>query len=141
MGTADEGSQVEVVYALPDRQRVVTLELPVEGLTAAQDMLTANPGIVAIYGACGPPIIGALQAIKAAGKQPGDIVVIGFDASPDEVAAIKAGDQTASIAQFPAKMGLLGIETAVAAARGETVEPLVDTGTEVVTIENADQFA
>ncbi|HEX5649219.1 MAG TPA: RnfH family protein [Steroidobacteraceae bacterium] len=28
--------QVEVVYALPDRQRVVTLDLPVEGLTAAQ---------------------------------------------------------------------------------------------------------
>src|SRR5688572_1754429 len=41
-----------------------------KGLNAAQDMLTANPGIVAIYGACGPPIIGALQAIKAAGKQP-----------------------------------------------------------------------
>jgi simple sugar transport system substrate-binding protein len=112
-----------------------------KGLNAAQDMLTANPDIVAIYGACGPPIIGALQAIKAAGKQPGDIVVIGFDASPDEVAAIKAGDQTASVAQFPAKMGLLGIETAVAAARGETVQPLVDTGTEIVTIDNADQFS
>ncbi len=112
-----------------------------KGLNAAQDMLTANPEIVAIYGACGPPIIGALQAIKAAGKQPGDLVVIGFDASPDEVAAIKAGDQTASVAQFPAKMGLLGIETAVAAARGETVQALVDTGTEIVTKDNADQFS
>jgi ribose transport system substrate-binding protein len=112
-----------------------------KGLNAAQDLLTANPDVVAIYGACGPPIIGALQAIRAAGKQPGDIVVIGFDASPDEVAAIKAGDQTASVAQFPAKMGLLGIETAVAAARGETVQPLVDTGTEIVTIDNADQFS
>ena len=112
-----------------------------KGLNAAQDLLTANPGVVAIYGACGPPIIGALQAIKAAGKQPKDIVVIGFDASPDEIAAIKAGDQTASVAQFPAKMGLLGIENAVAAARGETVQTFVDTGTEVVTAANADQFA
>src|SRR5690606_7813133 len=75
-----------------------------KGLNAAQDMLTANPDVVAIYGACGPPIIGALEAIRSAGQQPGDLVVIGFDASPDEIAAIKAGDQTASVAQFPAKM-------------------------------------
>ena len=54
--------------------------------------------------------------------------------------AIKAGDEAASVAQFPAKMGSLGIETAVAAARGETVEPNVDTGTEMVTKDNAAQF-
>jgi simple sugar transport system substrate-binding protein len=112
-----------------------------KGLDAAQDLLTANPDVEVIYGACGPPIIGALQALKAAGKQPGDVIVIGFDASPDEIAAIKAGEQTASVAQFPSKMGLLGIETAVAAARGETVAPLVDTGTAMVTAENADEFA
>ena len=41
-----------------------------KGLNAAQDMLTAHPDVTAIYGACGPPIIGALQAIKAAGKKP-----------------------------------------------------------------------
>jgi len=111
-----------------------------KGLNAAQDMLTAHPDLTAIYGACGPPIIGALQAIKAAGKKPGAITVIGFDASPDELTAIKAGDQTGSVAQFPAKMGSLGIETAVAAARGETVQSSVDTGTEMVTKENAASF-
>jgi ABC-type sugar transport system substrate-binding protein len=112
-----------------------------KGLNAAQDMLTAHPDLTAIYGACGPPIIGALQAIKGAGKKPGDITVIGFDASPDELTAIKAGDQTGSVAQFPAKMGTLGIETAVAAARGETVQPSVDTGTEMVTKENVASFS
>jgi simple sugar transport system substrate-binding protein len=112
-----------------------------KGLNAAQDMLTANPNLAAIYGACGPPIIGALQAIKAASKQPGSIVVVGFDASADEVTAIKAGDQSASVAQFPAKMGSLGIETAVAAARGQTVSPNVDTGTEMVTKDNAANFS
>lgn len=112
-----------------------------KGLNAAQDLLTAHPDVAAIYGACGPPIIGALQAIKAAGKTPGEIVVVGFDASPDELVAIKAGDQAASVAQFPAKMGSLGIETAVAAARGETVQPVIDTGTEIVTKNNADQFS
>jgi ABC-type sugar transport system substrate-binding protein len=38
-------------------------------------------------------------------------------------------------------MGLKGIEAAVAAARGETVEPVIDTGTEMVTKENADKFS
>lgn len=112
-----------------------------KGLNAAQDILTAHPDVVAIYGACGPPIIGALEAVKAAGKKPGEVVVVGFDAAPDELAAIKAGEQAASVAQFPAKMGSLGIETAVAAARGQAVEANVDTGTEVVTKDNVAQFS
>jgi len=111
-----------------------------KGLNAAQDMLTAHPDLTAIYGACGPPIIGALQAVKAAGKKPGQITVVGFDASPDELTAIKAGDQTGSVAQFPAKMGSRGIETAVAAARGQSVQSNVDTGTEMVTKDNAASF-
>jgi ribose transport system substrate-binding protein len=112
-----------------------------KGLNAAQDMLTAHPDISAIYGACGPPIIGALQAIKGVGKKPGSIAVVGFDASPDELAAIKAGDEAGSVAQFPAKMGSLGIDTAVQAAKGQTVPANVDTGTAMVTIDNVSQFS
>jgi simple sugar transport system substrate-binding protein len=108
-----------------------------KGLNAAQDILTANPNVTAIYGACGPPITGALQAVKASGKKP---IVVGFDASPAEIKAIEAGDQAASVAQFPAKMGSLGIETAVAAAKGGTVQANVDTGTEMVTKDNAAKF-
>ena len=89
-----------------------------KGLNAAQDMLTANPDVAAIYGACGPPIIGALEAIDTAGKT---LVTVGFDAGPDEVTAILAGTETASVAQFPAKMGELGADTAFKAANGEDV--------------------
>ena len=35
-------------------------------LDAAEAILTAHPDVKAIYGACGPPIIGALEAIKNA---------------------------------------------------------------------------
>ncbi len=66
--------------------------------------------------------------------------VVGFDASPDEVKAILAGTETGSVAQFPAKMGSLGISTAVDAAEGKTVSANVDTGTAVVTKANAAQF-
>lgn len=112
-----------------------------KGLNAAQDILTAHPDVAAIYGACGPPIIGALEAIKAASKKPGEIIVVGFDAAPDELTAIKAGDEAGSVAQFPAKMGSLGIETAVAAARGQNVQPIVDTGTAMVTKENVAEYS
>ena len=111
-----------------------------KGLNAAQDILTRNPNVTAIYGACGPPILGALQAIKAASKKPGSITVVGFDASPGELTAITNGEQAGSVAQFPAKMGSLGIETAVKAARGESVSANVDTGTEMVTKDNVGQF-
>jgi simple sugar transport system substrate-binding protein len=111
-----------------------------KGLDAAADLLTANPDLTALYSACGPPATGALTAIKNAGIAPGKIIVVGFDASSDEVKAILDGSEAASVAQFPAKMGSLGIETAYKAAKGETVSPNVDTGTEMVTKENAATF-
>jgi len=112
----------------------------VKGQDAADAILTANPDVKAIYGACGPPIIGALESIKNAGRAPDSIIVVGFDASPDEVAAIEAGTEDASVAQFPAKMGELGVDTVYKAVIGESVEANVDTGTAVVTTDNAADF-
>jgi ABC-type sugar transport system substrate-binding protein len=130
---------------LGDLDVTVVQQLPtdcdqVKGVSAAEAILTANPEVKAIYGACGPPILGALEAIANAGIDPANIVVVGFDASPDEVAAIEAGTQDASVAQFPAKMGELGVDTVYKAVMGETVEPNVDTGTAIVTQENASEF-
>jgi ABC-type sugar transport system substrate-binding protein len=68
------------------------------------------------------------------------ISVVGCDAGPDEIAAILDGTELASVAQFPFKMGELGADTAFRAANGETVPELVDTGTEIVTKDNAADF-
>ena len=111
-----------------------------KGATAAQTMLTANQNLTAIYGACGPPILGAIQSVKNAGIDPGAIIIVGFDASPDEVAAIKAGKETASVAQFPAKIGSLGIATLYRSTQGKPVAKKVDTGTALVTMANAAKF-
>ena len=108
-----------------------------KGLDAAQDILTANPDVTAIYGACGPPIIGAIEAAQAAGS---GVMLVGFDAGPDEVAAIVAGDQLASVAQFPAKMGSMGAQAALDAVNGVDVPANIDTGTEMVTADNAAEF-
>ncbi|MEP7048516.1 MAG: sugar ABC transporter substrate-binding protein [Ilumatobacteraceae bacterium] len=109
-----------------------------KGLNAAQDILTANPDVSVIYGACGPPILGAIESVANASKKP---LLVGFDAGPDEVAAIVAGTELASVAQFPAKMGSDGAQAALdAITDGKTVAPNIDTGTAMVTKENAADF-
>ena len=69
-----------------------------KGAPAAQTMLTANPKLTAIYSACGPPALGAIQSIKNAGIKPGGIILVGFDGLPDEVKAVKAGTESATVA-------------------------------------------
>jgi ABC-type sugar transport system substrate-binding protein len=114
-----------------------TLEL---GTSVAEDILTANPDLKAIYAACGPPIPGAVKSIANAGIANDEIILVGFDACCGELEAIKAGTEDASVAQFPAKMGELGIDTAVKAIRGEAIEANVDTGAGLVTLENVKDF-
>ena len=120
-------------------------ELPTDcaqdkGQTATEDILTSDPDVTAIYAACGPPAVGAATSIANAGIAPEDIILVGFDALPDEVALIVSGSEDASVAQFPAKIGELGIDTLLKVVKGETVEPFVDTGTAMVTADNASEY-
>lgn len=114
-----------------------TLEL---GTSVTEDILTANPDLKAIYSACGPPIPGAVKSISNAGIANDKIILVGFDACCGEIEAIKSGAEDASVAQFPAKMGELGIDTVVKAIRGEAVEANVDTGAGLVTLQNVKDF-
>jgi simple sugar transport system substrate-binding protein len=111
-----------------------------KGFSAAQTILTANPDLKAMYSACGPPAMGALQAVKNAGIDPKDIITVGYDAQPEEVAEIKKGNEDASVAQFPYKIGLLGIDTLWKVVNGKSVPKKVDTGTALVTKANASKF-
>ncbi|MER8550103.1 MULTISPECIES: sugar ABC transporter substrate-binding protein [unclassified Mesorhizobium] len=114
-----------------------TLEL---GTSVTEDILTANPDLKAIYSACGPPIPGAVKSISNSGIANDNLIVVGFDACCGEIEAIKSGAEDASVAQFPAKMGELGIDTVVKAIRGEPVEANVDTGAGLVTLQNVKDF-
>jgi len=104
-----------------------------KGATAAQTMLTANQKLTAIYSACGPPALGAIQSIKNAGIKCGGIILVGFDGLTDEVKAVKAGCESATVAQHPDKIGSLGIATLYAAVLGKKVPAKVDTGTSLIT--------
>ena len=104
-----------------------------KGQTVAENLLTANPNLKAIFATNDEMALGALNAAKAAGMS---LVIVGFDASPDALASIEAGELSGSVAQFPGKIGELGTLTAAAVARGESVESFVNTGVDVVSIDN-----
>jgi len=110
------------------------------GISVAEDLLTKNPDLKAIYAACGPPAAGAARAIKNAGTANDKIVLVGFDFCCGEEEALKSGIEDASVAQFPTKMAELGVDALVKSIRGETEESLIDSGAALVTPENMAQF-
>lgn len=69
-----------------------------QGHDKMQSMLQANPDIVAVISGNDEMALGAIAALKEAGKLEG-IKVGGFDGSPDAVAAIKAGELQYSVLQ------------------------------------------
>lgn len=85
--------------------------------------------------------LGAKAALMAAGKKAGDIKIAGFDGSPGGLDMMKEGWQSANAAQMLAKIGQVGVETAIAAAEGKKVEARIDTGSFLVLPANVDQFA
>jgi ribose transport system substrate-binding protein len=93
-----------------------------QGFSVFQNMLQAHPEIDAVFAANDVMALGAVEAIAAAGRA-GRIRVIGFDAVDDARKAIAEGTMEASVAQFPAEMGRLAVESAVRLLRGETVPP------------------
>lgn len=130
-----EGSGMEIVQTV--RAEGCTRD---NGVKAVEDLLTANADLDGVFAACGEPAVGGLQAVKGAGLKPDDLLYVGFDATEDELTAIEAGDEDGSVAQFPAKMGEEAVKAVAAAARGEEVEKVIDTGSEVVTKENVAEF-
>ncbi len=110
------------------------------GINVAQDLLTANPELKAIYAACGPPAAGAAQAIKNAGIANDAIILVGFDFCCGEKEALEAGIEDATVAQFPAKMAELGVDALVKSIKGEKVDSLIDSGAALVTKDNMANF-
>ena len=108
-----------------------------QGATVAEDLLTREPDLTALYSACDDPALAAIEVAQQKGK---DLLIMGYDGLPDAAKAIQAGDMRATIAQFPGKMAELGVDAAVKAVNGESVETFIDTGTELVTSDNAEQF-
>lgn len=110
-----------------------------KGITVTENILAGNPNIQGIFGSNDNMALGAVQALKAAAKLD-EVMVVGFDANPDAAKAILAGEMEASVAQAPGNMGAFAIQALVDLSNGETLEDWIDTGTVMVTADNAAEY-
>lgn len=84
--------------------------------------------------------IGAIQALKAAGKDMSKIVVGGVDATQDALAAMQAGDLDVTVFQDAAGQGKGALDAALKLTKGEQVEKKVYIPFQLVTPENVKDF-
>ncbi|EPF27065.1 hypothetical protein HMPREF1221_00648 [Treponema socranskii subsp. paredis ATCC 35535] len=101
-----------------------------EGRIATENILRANPKVKGIFAHNDEMALGAVDAVSAAGK---DIVIVGFDAIDDALATVKEGRMAATVAQMPAKMGKIAVQTAVKLMSGEKVASSIPVSVMLIT--------
>lgn len=106
-----------------------------EGMTVMENFLQADSSIQGVFAHNDEMALGALEAVAGSGKQ---IKVVGFDATDDAVAAVKAGKMAATVAQQPDQMGRTAVQTAAKLAQGETVEKSIPVEVKLVTKDSAE---
>lgn len=122
--TAIEGTDLEVVA-----RQTANFDRA-EGLSVMENILQSQPEIDAVFAHNDEMALGALEAIKASGR---DIIIVGFDATDDAVAAVEAGDLAATVQQLPKDIGSIGVDTATKILSGESVEEYIPVALQLVT--------
>ncbi|WP_313193583.1 sugar ABC transporter substrate-binding protein [Shinella zoogloeoides] len=84
--------------------------------------------------------IGAIQALKAAGRSMDSVVVAGVDATQDALAAMAAGDLDVTVFQDAAGQGKGSVDAALKLAKGEKVDTKVYIPFQLVTPANIADF-
>ena len=109
--------------------------------TAAQVVsaaLAKDPDLAGVFATNLFTAQGVATGIKQAGKS-GKVKVVGFDAGPDQIKQLEAGDVQALVAQKPFDIGKQGVEQAVAALTGQPVTKSIETESLIVTKDNMAQ--
>ena len=85
-----------------------------------EDALTSHADLAGVFGINDDSALGALRAAEAAGRK--DLVIIGYDATPEAQAAIRRGSPLrADVVQYPKKIGAATIATIAKHFAGEKV--------------------
>lgn len=93
-------------------------------MAVMEDMLQAHRTLNGVFGINDDSALGALAVLEAAGRK--DVVVVGFDGTPEAEAAIARGSALkADVVQHPRKIGKTVIEMIAKHLHGEQVPPLI----------------
>lgn len=111
-----------------------------EAFEKMETIIQANEGIKGVIAGNDTMALGAAAALKAAGLN--DVIVVGFDGSPDVVEAIKAGDIKATVLQPAVYIAQLAVEQAhsfiTTGSTGQPEKQSIDC--QLINTENAEQF-
>ena len=133
----------DVIGQYPDMELVAQQSAnwsQTEAFEKMETILQANPDIKGVIAGNDTMALGAQAALAAAGKN--DVIVVGFDGSPDVIAAIKEGKIHATVLQPAAVLAAEAVNQADIYIRtGELpAEEKQSLDCELVTPENADEF-
>ena len=104
-----------------------------KGQTGMENCLQKNPDINLVYTINEPAAAGAYQALKAAGKEKG-VMIVSVDGGCVGVKNVQAGVIAATSQQYPLKMAAMGVEAGIAYEKtGKKVSGYTDTGVTLIT--------
>ncbi|MES1040685.1 MULTISPECIES: ribose ABC transporter substrate-binding protein RbsB [Peribacillus] len=101
-----------------------------KGLNVMENILQGNKDIQAVFAHNDEMALGAIEAIKAAGK---DIIVVGFDGNDDALKAVENGELKATIAQQPSLIGEEAVNAAEKILKGDKVDDTISVPLKLVT--------
>ncbi len=108
-------------------------------MTAAENLITGNPDLTAIYATGEPALLGAIAAVENQGRQK-DIKVFGWDLTAKAISGIDGGYVAAVLQQDPEKMGSEALKALNAITSGKTVPKKILVPATVVTKANVDPY-
>lgn len=85
-----------------------------KALDTAASMIQQNPNLKAFYCCNDTMALGALQAVKNAGKL-GEIMVVGTDGAAEALESVEAGELSATVAQNSAEIGAVSLRQMIKA--------------------------
>jgi ABC-type sugar transport system substrate-binding protein len=111
-----------------------------EGQNVTEQILGGNPDLDAVYAHNDEMAIGAIQALKDAGRKPGeDVTVVSVDGTRDALQAIIDGDLGATVETNP-RFGPLAFDTAERFLSGEQIPTKITVQDRLFDKSNAAQF-
>lgn len=108
-------------------------------LAAAENLITGNPDMTAVYATGEPALMGAIAAVESQSKQ-SDVKVFGWDLTAQAIAGIDAGYVTAVIQQDPSAMGAAAVDALKKISEGGSVEKTISVPITIVTKENVEPY-
>jgi ABC-type sugar transport system substrate-binding protein len=113
--------------------------LRTEGQTVMEQLIQSNPDIDAVYAENDEMALGAIQALKDAGKDPGkDVKVVSIDGTRQAVQAIITGDVNAVIETNP-RFGPLAFDTIDKFLAGKPIPQKIIVQDDLYTKKNAQE--